>query len=181
MKNAVLLFAFSLLPSLPANAGIYEDCEKAVSSGDADKAKQFAEVIARFNTVPSPADQVLGSTCFSFAMGEPYVYSTLLGAFVPGGAEAAAVLEKQQELAAQQMEDEREAEENKRLAKERERLAQQRAEAAAEAERIREERERLVWAAAYDACLELFRRDRVAALTNERCLQFFVVTGLPED
>jgi hypothetical protein len=180
MKSVFLFVSLGLLPGTSANAGVFEDCQTAVESGDAATAKQLSEVIARFNTVPSPTDQVLGADCFTFALGEPYVFSILLGAFVPGGAEAAILLEKQKELAAQQEEEERRAKEEERIAKEQQELAQQRAKIAAEEERVREERERLVMLAAYAACLELFERDQVSALTNERCLQFFLVNALPE-
>lgn len=180
MKNAILFLALSLLPVPPANAGIFEDCQEAVESGDATKAKQFSEVISRFNVVPSPTDQILGASCFTFAMGEPYVFSNVLGAFAPGGAEAAVLLEKQQELAAEQQESERQAKEAERQAKEMKEIAQLKAKFAAEARRISDDKHNTVLEAAYEACRELFQRDRVEALTNERCLQFFFATGLPE-
>jgi hypothetical protein len=173
MKNVILLLALGLLSVQPAHAGVFEDCQAAVERGDAAKAKEFADLILRFNTPPSPIDQVTGAACFTLARGEPYVYSVLLSAFVPAGEDGAFLLEKQRELAARQEESERRREEEARRAMEIEELS-------AQEERVRVEREQLVMSAAYEACVELFRRDRVAALTNERCLQFFFLTGLPE-
>jgi hypothetical protein len=181
MKFVLLTLSLGLYSALPAHASIFKDCQDAVERGDAPKALQLAEVISRFNTAPSPSDQLLGAACFTFAMGEQFIYSVAAGAFVPAGKEAAAILKEQEELALQQERSERQAEENRRIVEEQERLSQEMAWAAENEQKARAAREATVIAAAYEACQELFRRDRVASLTNERCIQFFMVTGLPED
>ncbi len=165
--------AFTAIIGSPCFGGIYEDCEEAIKAGNQKLAQELSETIKRFTSITRADQKVAGAACFTFATGEPHVFSPQLGTFVPSDEQGKRILETQKQHAEEQREQEQLAAE--RLAAE---LAQEAR--AAENERIREERIQSVWTAVSAACFTLYNDDPVEALTNKTCIDVFVETGLPE-
>lgn len=59
--------------------------------------------------------------------------------------------------------------------------AEEAARIAAEIAFIERERRAAVWLATRDACVDLYRDDGVAAMTNQICQPLFLEIGLPSD
>lgn len=167
------IVAVSTIIGSPCFGGIYQDCEEAIKAGDQKRAQNLSETIKRFTSITSPQDQVAGAACFTFATGEPHVFSPQLGAFVPSDEQGEFILEAQKQHAEEQ---------RKKEQLEVERMAAELAQAArtAENERRREEQIQTVWAAVGAACFSLYEDDPVEALTNKTCIDVFLETGLPE-
>jgi hypothetical protein len=165
--------AFAAIIGSPCFGGIYQDCEEAIKAGDQKRAQELSETIERFTNITSPKDQVAGAACFTFATGEPHVFSLQLGTFVPSDEEGELILETQKQLAEEQRKQEQLAAE--RLAGE---LAQEAR--IVEIESLRIERIQTVWAAVGAACFTLYDDDPVEALTSKTCIDVFLETGLPE-
>jgi hypothetical protein len=165
--------AFTAIIGSPCFGGIYEDCEEAIKAGNQKLAQELSETIKRFTVIITADQKVSGAACFAFATGEPHVFSTQLGAFVPSDEEGKRILEAQKERAEKQRKQEQLAAE-RRAAE----LAQKAK--AAENKRIKEERIQSVWAAVGAACFTLYDDDPVEALTNKTCIDVFLETGLPE-
>lgn len=158
--RSAILVSFLLTFSMSAEAeglnDIAEKCESALSSGDPAAMEAVLEAVRPRRDVNEVASRKRVEACLSKGFGEPWEYSF-------PEREWLSVADAQARLQAK-----RDAKANEERAK-----AQSEADRAANASRVAE----LV----YSSCTALFRRDQVAAMTNELCVETFLRVGLPSD
>lgn len=190
-----------LIIATGSKAGIYDDCAAAISKGDNATVERLAKLIRRFTAIPTD-DVKEAEACVSAAEGSPHRYFFSAKKFISiaeyEAAEKRAKLEaaqrekerkeRERQRQKQAIEDERRrkelAEIKRQKAIEEERLRKELAElerqkAIAE-EAIRSENAALIGRDVYSVCNELFRKNKVQAMTNEICLTSFRINGHPE-
>lgn len=198
MRFIWMILVALLLPAKSVMADIYDDCDAAISEGNAAEVVNIANNIQRFNTI-SPRSLAKAEACVSASVGVPMVYSSL------GWIELS----------------DREAIKATKAAEEAARLeAEAAAEAAAEAERIERQRVQseldtefaklqkhnacilakssellsdieavdnqnnetnnsLIINDTYSACSELYLKDKSSVMLNQSCIDAFKRLGHP--
>ena len=136
---------------------VVRDCRAAMGDGDRDAAKRYAEIILGWDRVVSNI-QSAAEDCVSYAFDADYRYSPAEGRFVTAG----------------QIEDRR-AQREIQAAREALRAASE------DLEEQHENRSRaLVATSIHEACLALASSNRVAAFTNDVCVEAFMTNGHPD-
>lgn len=164
-------------PAFPQTAQHQEDttraCLSATKAGRSADVSKLAEEIMSWRNIFSNGVRSDGAKCLSAAKGEPWVYSTIHSGFLTAKEDADLMAAALNERAVNEQ----------RAATEAARLESERAAAAARLETIRQDerrREMAVAKAVAEACVALYQRDAVMALTNSTCVPIFYKTGLPE-
>jgi len=165
MRRLVFILSFIACSKAYAQESIYDRCAAAVEQGNAELVAELATSIRRFNSHPIQQLE-LAELCVSFAEEKQVSFDSGTGRFVD-----AAQLE-------QQRQSQGEAYEQRRIAEEERRLAREAREAAVAAAAILNEF--LVTGGVYLACLALYDRDEVMAMTNTNCIQSFRAYGHPQ-
>lgn len=153
-----------------------EDCRAALASKDKEDFEKASERLMEWRNTPSAAMRFAAIDCLAEGTGEPWVYEVKTGRLVPKS-QAAAVL-----AAAREPEIREAAQREKEVIAQRERrekLEAERQKILVAAEERRRKRRQEVLEAMSDACVQLFYRDRVSAMTNRICVDVFLETGMP--
>lgn len=173
-RIAMVMFAVCAATSARADAyfDTAERCRAAIAVGDRESFQQHADNILEWRSVFNTQAILTAAACLTKGFNAEWEYHHPTGRFVASSTlsdEKAAIAERAAARNAQE----------KALAVAGDEILKLTAEAmAANAKRAEENRQN-VRSAVYDACSELLKHDRVAALTNASCIDSFVVYGLP--
>ena len=142
-----------------------EECLLAIENGDTETASEIAQDIRGWRTIFATKLKLGARDCLEGATGDDWVYIDHLSRF--GTSEEAAKLEAEAEaraLARDELDSIR-SDLNAALSALKPRYAQQ--------------RNRLIASDVFSSCVELFEEDRVAAMTNEVCVESFQANRHP--
>ena len=179
-----------LIIATGSEAGIYDDCAAAISKADNATVERLAKLIRRFTDIPA-GDVTEAETCVSAAEGSPYRYYFRTNEFISKAEYEAVIKQAMLEealLEKQRRENEQRrkelAEMERQLAREealrRKKLAEIERQKAIAQEAVRAENAALINRDVYFVCNELFKKNKVQAMTSEICLSSFRVNGHPE-
>jgi hypothetical protein len=164
LMKKTLLAIFALSISIPVQAGaetkaeIAQYCVNAITIGDEQATAAAAEIIVTWKSVYNEKTRQQGGECLTAAFNGEWIYSVDESEFVP------IEVQREHDLA-------RQAEQNRLAAIE---------ELARQAQLRVQARNRAVLEETNRACVELYSRDYVAAMTNTVCNELFFAIGLPD-
>ena len=174
-----IFWATSLVLFLPATsvvADIYDDCQAAISEGNAAAVDEIANKLQRFNSLPQRS-LTKAEACVSASVGVPMVYSSL--GWIELSYREVLLATKAAEEAAR-LEAQAAAEEavRSRICEIRE-LVTQYGRTIDEAEAARQDRRIETLSATVQECSTWFDDSPKQALTNDICNSIFAAGGLP--